>query len=132
VKVSRVVNVKRYRSGAHCPTCHSSKTIRYGTFRLKEAGLRYRRKCKNCGRFYTYIQMRFQKLYSRKPNKVLKFFRKTVDRMILNHMPISKRRVTDELRKLRIKINDSTANEWLHIFYPNIQRATSRPGRAKL
>jgi transposase-like protein len=47
-------------------------------------------------------------------------------------MPISKRRVTDAFKKQRIKINDSTANEWLHIFYPGIKRATSRPGRAKI
>lgn len=132
MNVKRLASVKRYRSGAHCPHCHSRNTIRYGIFRLKEAGLRYHRKCKDCGRYFTHIHRKFQKLFSRKPNKVLKFFRITVDNMIANHLPISKRRVTDALRRQRIKINDSTANEWLHIFYPDIKRATSRPGRAKI
>ena len=46
-----------------------------------------------------------------------------------NYIPISRRRVLEEMKKKKkgIKINDCSIGEWLNKMFPDIQRATSKP-----
>lgn len=62
----------------------------------------------------------------------MRLFYETVKWMQKNYIPISRRRVLEEMRKKkRVKINDCSIGEWLNKLFPDIERATSRP-RTKL
>lgn len=98
---------------------------------MKNGSMRFRRKCKDCGRFYTLWNLRkFNKPHQMKSDKVMRLFYETVLFMEKNLMPISRRRVKAMMMKRKhggVPVNDQTIGVWLDRYFPNIERATSRP-----